>query len=53
MSEELQISQNPGAEEEKNSFLARLEREFDWNLIGIVSIWLFLFATFFLIFVKP
>jgi hypothetical protein len=27
----------------------RAENEFDWNLIGLVSIWVFLLITFFLI----
>ncbi|MDN5278813.1 MAG: hypothetical protein PWR01_2778 [Clostridiales bacterium] len=46
-SEESENDENPA---EKSTFLDRVENEFDWNLIGIVSIWLFLFATAFLIF---
>lgn len=29
--------------------IERVEQEFDWNLIGLVSIWVFLLITFFLI----
>jgi hypothetical protein len=36
----------------QGGFLERLEKEFDWNLIFVVSIWLFLFATSFLIFIS-
>ncbi len=36
----------------QGSFFQRLEKEFDWNLIFVVSIWLFLFATSFLIFIS-
>lgn len=36
---------------DKRSFLEKVEQEFDWNLITLVSIWIFLFTTFFLIFV--
>jgi hypothetical protein len=33
------------------SFLEKVEQEFDWNLIAIVSVWIFMLTTFFLIFV--
>ncbi len=36
---------------DKRSFLEKVEQEFDWNLISIVSVWIFLLTTFFLIYV--
>lgn len=36
----------------QGNFLERLEKEYDWNLIFVVSIWLFLFATSFFIFIS-
>jgi len=33
------------------SLLELVEQELDWNLISIVSIWIFMLTTFFLIFV--
>jgi len=38
------------ADSEK-SILEKIENSFDWNLIALVSIWVFLLATFFLIFI--
>ncbi|EKD82852.1 MAG: hypothetical protein ACD_39C01044G0002 [uncultured bacterium] len=41
------------SEENKDnrSFLQKIEKEFDWNLIALVSVWIFMLTTFFLIFV--
>lgn len=37
---------------EKNiNFLTRTEQNFDWNLIALISVWIFLLTTFFLIFI--
>ncbi|EKD82283.1 MAG: hypothetical protein ACD_39C01389G0002 [uncultured bacterium] len=36
---------------DNRSFLEKVEQEFDWNLIAIVSVWIFMLTTFFLIFV--
>jgi len=36
---------------DKRSFIEKVEQEFDWNLISIVSIWIFLISTYFLIYV--
>jgi len=49
MNQEIEESQQK-EESDFSTLLERFESEFDWNLIGIVSIWLFLLATFFLIF---
>lgn len=35
----------------EKSILEKIENSFDWNLIALVSIWVFLLATFFLLFV--
>ncbi len=35
----------------EKSILEKIENSFDWNLIALVSIWVFLLATFFLIFI--
>ena len=32
---------------DKRSFIEKVEQEFDWNLIMLVSIWIFLLTTFF------
>jgi len=37
---------------DKRSFIEKVEQEFDWNLIMLVSIWIFLLTTFFLIFIS-
>ncbi len=37
--------------EEPNSIVDKIENFIDWNLVSIVSIWLFLSFTFFFIFV--
>jgi hypothetical protein len=36
----------------KFELLQKIENSFDWNLIGLISIWIFLFSTFFLLFVS-
>ncbi|KAF1080728.1 MAG: hypothetical protein GQF41_3138 [Candidatus Rifleibacterium amylolyticum] len=36
---------------DNRSFIEKVEQEFDWNLISIVSIWIFLISTYFLIYV--
>jgi hypothetical protein len=41
----------PEETKDKRSFLEKVEQEFDWNLITIVSIWIFLMSTYFLIYV--
>lgn len=33
------------------SLLTSIENAFDWNLIALMSVWIFLLATFFLIFI--
>jgi hypothetical protein len=33
------------------SLLENLENSFDWNLVALVSVWIFLFTTFFMIFI--
>ncbi|MEW6711787.1 MAG: hypothetical protein AB1403_18335 [Candidatus Riflebacteria bacterium] len=40
----------PENKEEPVGLIQRLESDFDWNIIGVISIWFFLFATAFLIF---
>ncbi|HNS10189.1 MAG TPA: hypothetical protein PKN29_10845 [Candidatus Ozemobacteraceae bacterium] len=35
----------------EKSIIEKIENSFDWNLIALVSIWVFLLATFFLLFV--
>lgn len=37
--------------EKSVSLLETIENSFDWNLIAIVSVWIFLLSTFFLIFI--
>ncbi len=37
-------------EEINQNLLETLENSFDWNLIFILSIWIFLLSTFFLIY---
>ncbi|MGM0599799.1 MAG: hypothetical protein ACQETH_08280 [Candidatus Rifleibacteriota bacterium] len=54
MSENCQKSENSIENNEINqsalqALIERAENEFDWNLIGLVSIWVFLLITFFLI----
>lgn len=39
------------AVDSEKSILEKIENSFDWNLIALVSIWFFLLATFFLIFI--
>ncbi len=36
----------------EKSVLEKIENAFDWNLIALVSTWVFLLATFFLLFVN-
>lgn len=40
--------ENP-TNEDKN-LLEAIENNFDWNLISLVSVWIFLLTTFFLLF---
>lgn len=39
------------SQHEPAGLVEKLEKEFDWNLILIVSVWLFLLATVFLLFI--
>jgi hypothetical protein len=34
---------------DQRSLIEKIEQEFDWNLITIISVWIFLLTTYFLI----
>lgn len=38
-------------ENKETNFLEALENNFDWNLIAVLSVWIFLLTTFFMILV--
>jgi len=41
----------PEENKDNRSFLEKVEQEFDWNLISLISVWIFLLTTYFLIYV--
>jgi hypothetical protein len=54
MAENYQKNEQPERNDENGqsalyNLIDRAENDFDWNLIGLVSIWVFLLITFFLI----